>query len=175
MSNITVKIAERSENGNLIKEYNISGLNIDANSSCEDVFAEIGMDVSKFHIITEINWDDVDPDVHENNALYLMDVCDALKLLHELNAKIDSIGIEQINAEFEAGWYINEIIEHSDDVYLIDVNDEYELGYRLFDQLNDCKNMPEYIRKYIDYEAFGRDLVLMREFSHTTYGYLSSY
>jgi hypothetical protein len=84
MSNITVKIAER-DNGvdcvSLVKEYRISDLNINRKSTRNEVFKELKMSPKAIHIITEIDWDNVEPTTHENNAMYLMDVVTALKWL----------------------------------------------------------------------------------------------
>lgn len=81
MSNITVKIAERVDDVSIVKEYRISDLKINRKSTRNEVFNELGMNPKAIHIITEINWNDVEPSTHENNAMYLMDVVNALKWL----------------------------------------------------------------------------------------------
>lgn len=84
MSNITVKIAERTDGGvdiSVVKEYRISDLNINRKSTRNEVFKELGMNPKANHFITEIDWDDVEPSTHENNAMYLMNVVNALKWL----------------------------------------------------------------------------------------------
>lgn len=81
MSNIVVKIAERENDVSVIKEYRISDLKINRKSTRNDVFKELEMKPKAIHIITEIDWGDIKPSTHENNALYLMNVVNALKWL----------------------------------------------------------------------------------------------
>lgn len=84
MSNITVKIAERTDGVDeisVVKEYFISDLNINRKSTRNEVFKELGMNPKTNHFITEIDWDNVEPSTHENNAMYLMNVVSALKWL----------------------------------------------------------------------------------------------
>lgn len=81
MPNITVKIAERANDVSIVKEYRISDLNINCKSTRAQIFKELGMTSKANHIITEINWGEIEPSTHENNAMYLMNVVNALKWL----------------------------------------------------------------------------------------------
>lgn len=175
MSNITVKIAERDndvDDVSIVKEYFISDLYINCNSTREDVFEKLNMNPDANHIITEIDWCNVVPSTHENNALYLMDVYDALMLLHELDNVLDEIGSEQINAEFEVGWDIEEIIAHSDDVSLIAVDNEYDFGYEYILMCGTFNKVPYDLINYIDFEKYGKHLVNSGEYKKTSYGFL---
>ncbi len=65
-----------------------------------------------------------------------------------------------------------EIIENLDNYDLLDgVHTEEDLGYYFADELC-CINIPENIKRYFDYEAYGRDIRLEGAGIFTSFGFL---
>lgn len=72
------------------------------------------------------------------------------------------------------GYSLNEVLERIDEFNLYsDINDEYDLGYYWAVESGcyevDAKNP---LSRYIDYEAFGRDINLETSGGFTSYGYI---
>lgn len=67
-----------------------------------------------------------------------------------------------------------ELLDRIDDVYLLNAQNYFDLGYELLHETYDLNRvMPEHLINYIDYEAYGRDLVLNGDFTLTSKGALS--
>ena len=63
-----------------------------------------------------------------------------------------------------------ELIDELDSFELLtDVNDDEDLGYYYADECC-CIDIPEHIRTYFDYEAYGRDIRLESNILYTSYG-----
>lgn len=101
--------------------------------------------------------------------------------LNYLAAKLDDMTqgeYEQFQAAMEVGDHcgsLQEIINLTEnldcyDVYP-DINDYDDLGRYYIEEL-DAMQVPEYLRNYIDYEAYGRDVALDENGQFTSYGYV---
>ena len=101
--------------------------------------------------------------------------------LNYLAAKLDDMTqgeYEQFQAAMEVGDHcgsLQEIINLTEnldcyDVYP-DINDYDDLGRYYIEEL-DAMQVPEYLRNYIDYEAYGRDVAIDENGQFTSYGYV---
>ena len=104
--------------------------------------------------------------------------------LNELNylaAKLEELndyGFERFQAAMQISDYtgsIQELINLTDnldkyDVYP-DINDHDDLGRYYIEEL-DAMSVPEHLKDYIDYEAYGRDIALNEAGQFTDYGYV---
>ena len=104
--------------------------------------------------------------------------------LNELNylaAKLEELneyGYERFQAAMQISDYtgsIQELINLTDnldkyDLYS-DINDHDDLGRYYIEEL-DAMSVPEHLRDYIDYEAYGRDIALSEAGRFTDYGYV---
>ena len=85
----------------------------------------------------------------------------------------------------ENGWYIQdelsellccfssleELCEHADDIiHYPDCSDMTDVAYYFIDECQSLGEIPDRIRSYIDYEAYGRDLDLEGRFVVTNHG-----
>lgn len=79
-----------------------------------------------------------------------------------------------VNAIMEAGFEydLEKAMKCRDCYYLnTEIQTETELGYYLIEELETCQ-IPDFIKCYIDYEAFGRDEQINSNGVFTMYGYL---
>ena len=68
---------------------------------------------------------------------------------------------------------IMDIIEYLDDfVVLPDIEDDEGLGRYYAEELCTLNAVPEHLRSYFDYEAYGRDIRLESVGCYTSYGYV---
>lgn len=68
---------------------------------------------------------------------------------------------------------IVDIIDHLDDFDLLaEVEDDEELGRYYGDECGTFQAVPEHLRSYIDYEAYGRDIRLGCTGCYTSYGFV---
>ena len=68
---------------------------------------------------------------------------------------------------------LEEALEREDDVIVLDLDEPsyFELGYAYVDMMGGAKELTSTtLETYFDYEAFGRDLVLVGEFTITKDG-----
>ena len=71
------------------------------------------------------------------------------------------------------GYYRNleELCEHADEIIQYpDCNDMTDVAYYFIDECQSLGEIPDRIRSYIDYEAYGRDLDLEGHFVVTNHG-----
>ena len=77
--------------------------------------------------------------------------------------------------EYEACKSVSEVIDLLDELdefdLLPDVEDDEDLGYYYVEEYGSI-DIPENIRPYFDYEAFGRDVRLENSCLFTSYGFL---
>ncbi len=67
---------------------------------------------------------------------------------------------------------IKELIEQLDNFNLLpDIQEDEDLGYYYAEECC-CIEIPEHLRSYFDYEAYGRDIRLESTGTFTSYGYL---
>lgn len=79
-----------------------------------------------------------------------------------------------VNAMIEGGFYYDlaEAIDHKDCFILhTDIQKAADLGHFLIEQMESCE-VPDFIKSYIDYEAFGRDEQINSNGYFSTYGYI---
>ena len=106
---------------------------------------------------------------------------ESLDELNYLASKLDEMSqseYEQFQAAMEIGDHsgsVQEIINLTEnldcyDVYT-DIHDYDDLGRHYIDEL-DAMQVPEYLRNYIDYEAYGRDVALEEGGDFTDLGYV---
>lgn len=68
---------------------------------------------------------------------------------------------------------IMDIIDHLDDFeVLTDVKTDEDMGRYYAEELGTLDEVPDYLRGYFDYEAYGRDIRLVSNGCYTSYGYV---
>ena len=102
--------------------------------------------------------------------------------------KEEYISIERLNEiaetlqEFDEGvlsaaleyWILDDVLEMNPDDLMIysDVHDEYDLGYYWLEE-SGCYNLGnDILRRYFDYEAFGRDIAMEAQGGFTSKGFI---
>ena len=84
----------------------------------------------------------------------------------------DKLGAILETESFSNATDIKEIVERLDEFDLItDIDDDDDLGRYLIDECC-CLDVPEHLKSYIDYEAYGRDARLESNLTYTSYGCL---
>ena len=105
---------------------------------------------------------------------------ESIDMLNELAEMLDELSEEdedKLNAIMECRNFKNifdivEQIQNLDNFDLLpDVDDDTALGYYYVDELG-CFEIPDNIRNYFDYEAFGRDIRLESDITYTSFGCL---
>ena len=106
---------------------------------------------------------------------------ESLDELNYLASKLDEMGrgeFEQFQAAMEIGDHsgsVQEIINLTENLDCYDVypgiEDYDDLGRYYIDEL-DAMQVPEHLRNYIDYEAYGRDIALDESGDFTSFGYV---
>lgn len=105
---------------------------------------------------------------------------ESIDMLNELAEMLDELSEEdedKLNAIMECRNFKNifdimEQIQNLDNFDLLpDVDDDTALGYYYVDELG-CFEIPNNIRNYFDYEAFGRDIRLESDITYTSFGCL---
>jgi antirestriction protein len=104
-----------------------------------------------------------------DNIVELNEYCQRLSELSDYESKVFSAALEYFGKD-------NVDIEDIDDFNLYtDITDNYDLGYywAVESGCYDTDNMGT-LSRYIDYEAFGRDIALEADGRFTTYGFIES-
>lgn len=97
--------------------------------------------------------------------------------LNELVCEFCKLNIaeqEKVNAIMEAGFYydLKEAMEHRDCYVLYrDIQSEEDFGHFLVEELETCQ-VPDYIKRYINYEEYGKDEIINSNGHLTMFGYL---
>ena len=139
----------------------------------EENLERLGIDPNKHVFMSHIYWDGVKIPTHENNALYRdSNVIKSLITLSKLQKVIDETSEEIVNAEFEAGWTIEEVISDTELMNLIIAVNETELGYKYAEMHGTFNEIPVSLRTFIDYGKYGKILVNEYGFTKTSYGFL---
>lgn len=109
-----------------------------------------GFEVSEYENIEELN-----------------EFCQRLSELNEYESKVYAAAVEYFGKEYVE---IDEIDEYN---LYTDITDNYDLGYYWAVE-SGCYNTDELgtLGRYIDYEAFGRDINLETDGGFTTYGFI---
>lgn len=139
------------------------------------VFEEIQIDGKEYE---EYFIADVETDLH--GIACAVSEYSSITVLNELAEKLDElIGYEeeklQAVLEYESISDVDDIIQiiQSLDNFdlLADINDTKDLGYYYIDELG-CLDVPEYLKNYIDYESYGRDVDMETSGMFTRWGYV---
>ena len=109
-----------------------------------------GFEISEYDNIEEIN-----------------EFCQRLSELNDYESKVYAAAVEYFGKEYVE---IDEIDEYN---LYTDITDNYDLGYYWAVE-SGCYNTDELgtLGRYIDYEAFGRDIALEADGGFTTYGFI---
>ena len=142
----------------------------------QECFARIGLDGKQYEemFITD----------YETQVAGLYDCLGEYSSLDELNylaaqlSELDSGGLAKFEAAVElgnVGSSVKDLINLTDnlddyDLYP-DVNSEEDYGYYLIDEC-DALEIPDGIRNYFDYEAYGRDVMMEENGTITEQGYV---
>lgn len=116
-------------------------------------------------------------DYEQDDILYCPSECEDIFELNELVRqfyKLDSAEQEKVNAILESGFYydLEQAMEHKGSYALYtDIQSEEDFGRYLFNELETCQ-VPDFIKRYINYEAFGRDEQINSNGAFTSFGYL---
>ena len=140
----------------------------------ESILKEIGInDEYEEYFITD----------YETSFCGLRDVLgeyESIEMLNELAEMLEALSSDdedKLGAVLETESYrnatdIKELVERLDEFDLIpDINDDDDLGRYLLDECG-VLEVPEYLKSYIDYEAYGRDARLESNLTYTLYGCL---
>ena len=102
-----------------------------------------------------------------DNIEELNEFCQRLSELNEYESKVYAAAVEYFGKEYVE---IDEIDEYN---LYTDITDNYDLGYYWAVE-SGCYNTDELgtLGRYIDYEAFGRDINLEADGGFTTYGFI---
>ena len=147
----------------------------------KQVFERIGIGQKDDFGQTYEEWFITDYDCYVDGLYDLMGEYANLDELNYLASKLDDMSqdeYERFQAAMEVGDHtgsIQELInltENQDcyDVYP-DIHDHDDLGRYYIEEL-DAIQVPEYLRNYIDYEAYGRDIALEESGQFTDLGYV---
>ena len=107
----------------------------------------------------------------------------SIKTLNELAERLEELSesdADKLSAvlESERKSSITDILDTIDNLdnwsLYADVNDEKELGYYYADELS-AISIPDNIKPYFDYEAYGRDLTMSLSCCFTSYGLVVDY
>ena len=119
----------------------------------------------------------------ENDIIGLSDVISeysSVVTLNELAQRLEMLSdadTDKLGAvlEYEACRSVSEVIDLLDELdefdLLPDVTDDEDLGYYYVEEYGSI-DIPESIRPYFDYEAYGRDIRLESSCLFTSYGFL---
>ena len=143
----------------------------------DEVLEEIGIDNEYYeeYFITDTDC--------ENEIIGIGDVISeysSVQALNELAQRLEELSDDEADKlgavlEYEACRSVSEVLELLDKLdefdLLTDVNDDEELGYYYAEEY--CSiDIPESIRPYFCYEAYGRDIRLESSCLFTSYGFL---
>lgn len=90
---------------------------------------------------------------------------DELNEIYENLCCLDEDGIEfgVVNEMIGICGSLEELVEHKEDIRIYpDVNDEVDLAYYFVEEFDN--ELSEFARRYFDYAAYGRDLLIERDF-----------
>ena len=139
----------------------------------DEVLARIGIDGEyEEYFITDYEASFANLNLSEYTSI------EALNSFAERLDEMESWEVEKLAAvlEYETVSSITEImdiIDHLDDFdILADVEDDEGLGRYYAEEFCTLEAVPEYLRSYFDYEAYGRDIRLESVGCYTSYGFV---
>jgi len=87
------------------------------------------------------------------------DSIDELNEMAEMLDDLDKYDIEIVEALISEGYSVEEAIDKKDDVIVwSDCSDMADVAYQYVEECGILESVPENLRNYFDYEAFGRDM-----------------
>ena len=96
---------------------------------------------------------------------------DYLNELAEQINSLDEYDLEVVKAMFSEGYSVEEAIEHKDDcIVWSNCNDMEDVAIAYCEECGILDSVPENLRNYFDYEAFGRDMSFEGQFVFTSAG-----
>lgn len=112
--------------------------------------------------------------IHDYELPFEIDEYTPLEEINRLCAMVEELDYP-INEEISelSGCYgsLEELCDHKDEIFhYADCNDMTDVAYYLIDECGTIGEIPDRIRSYIDYEAYGRDLELEGRFITTNHG-----
>lgn len=116
-------------------------------------------------------------DVESDNLQYEVNpYCNLFELNHLISCFNDLSESEQmtVNALLQSGTIntLGDAMDNVDSYQLIpEIKTEYDLGYYFLAEC-DFLNIPDYMINYIDFESYGRDILLSDDGELTEFGYL---
>lgn len=139
----------------------------------DEVLARIGIDGEyEEYFITDYEASFANLNLNEYTSI------EALNEFAERLDEMESWEVEKLAAvlEYETVSSITDImdiIDHLDDFdILADVEDDEGLGRYYAEEFCTLEGVPEHLRSYFDYEAYGRDIRLESVGCYTSYGYV---
>lgn len=124
----------------------------------------------------EDDWDE-ETAIHDYECDFIeIGEYDSIEKLNELAGRFEALHDweqETLKAIFEVEDETDfDLIDSIYDYNLIpDINNEYDLGYYYLEE-SGLYDIPKFLRNYIDYEAFGRDITFDGRGNFTSYGWL---
>lgn len=100
------------------------------------------------------------------DADFDIDEFEDINALNEFCEAIEELDEDKVTAMFEAGYTKEQILECEDDVIFYSDMTLEDVAY---DLVEECYNLPEFVERYFDYEAFARDLSFVG-YTETTCG-----
>ena len=99
------------------------------------------------------------------------DNIDELNEMAETLEDLDDADIEVISALMSEGYLFDEAIEKKDDVVIfVDCKDMADVARQYIEETRILDEIPEYLKDYFDYDAFGRDMSFEGHFVFTNNG-----
>lgn len=98
---------------------------------------------------------------------------ESIDKINELAEKLQEWDEDTFKAACEI-WNIKDLLEDdlTDYILMPDIKNDYDLGYYWIEESGYYEYIPDDIRQYIDYEAFGKDIRINDDGGHTEYGYI---
>lgn len=161
---------------NTWKNYNENGadggfwvnLPCDLNAELERLAASTGEEVDEMEVfINDTDIYGVKLEIGENDDI------EELNETAETLESLDEIEAEALEAFIDHGYDLAEALEKiSDNDYMIyyNCNDMSDVAYEYCEECGLLDSMPENLRNYFDYEAFGRDMGIEGNFYFTNGG-----
>lgn len=94
-----------------------------------------------------------------------------LNRMYEMIEELPEYIVGNLNVFISHYGTLEEVVEHADEIYYYpDCDTMNDVAHYYIDELGMLNEVPEYLRNYIDYDAYGRDLKIGGFFVETPYG-----
>lgn len=109
-------------------------------------------------------------------AFYQIGEYESLEKLNEIAEKLDDMSdyeADIVRALLNEGYTLDEALDKKDDcIYWSDCNDMTDVAYQYVEECDLLHDVPDSLKNYFDYEAFGRDLSYSGHWIATDDGYI---